>query len=187
MGGLLSDEDEDFHNKKKKTDVFKSNATESTGKQESRFDPVETKNKQNRAKVVAELFGLEEEKKQPQQSQNDRDSSSIWLGLKDPVPAENKTPEVAKAASKTPEHGIYCITVAIPLIMPRWIRLTVKYTSYYSFRSDIFTIFIALSKCLTVEVERSMPAFAGGINTLARRRDSDKFNNQSLTLSTYMR
>jgi hypothetical protein len=106
LNGLLSDEDEDFSNKKNKTDYFKSNAEESTGKQESRYDPSERKKKQNRAKVVAELFGLEEEKKQPQQFQNDRDSSSSWLGLKDILPAENKTLEVSKAASKTPEHGI---------------------------------------------------------------------------------
>ncbi|XP_021933218.1 fas-binding factor 1 isoform X2 [Zootermopsis nevadensis] len=103
LDGLLSDED-DFYDKKKNTGVFKSNTAESTGKQESGYDPSEPKKKQNRSKVVAELFGLEEEKKQPQQSQNDGDSSASWLGLKDSLPAENKTPEVAKSSSKTPEH-----------------------------------------------------------------------------------
>jgi hypothetical protein len=140
LGDLLSDED-DFHNKKKKTDVLKSEATESTGKQESRFEPSEFKNKQNRAKVVAELFGLEEEKKQPQkQSQNDRDFSSSWLGLKDPVPAGDKTPEVAKAASKTPEHGnvqlqLYHSQCKCGLDQPY------KKASDHSFISDMFTIF----------------------------------------------
>jgi hypothetical protein len=106
LGDLLSDEDEDPSKTKKKKDIFKSNLPESTKKQESRSADLEPKNKQNRAKVMAELFGLEEEKKQlQQQSQSDRDSSSSWLGLKDPLSAENKTLEVAKAASKTQAQG----------------------------------------------------------------------------------
>ncbi|PNF37631.1 hypothetical protein B7P43_G11965, partial [Cryptotermes secundus] len=104
LGDLLSDEDESPSRTKKKDNIFKSNLPESTKKQESESDPLEPKNKQNRAKVMAELFGLEEEKKQlPKQSPSDRDSSSSWLGLKDPLPAENKTLEIAKTASQT--HG----------------------------------------------------------------------------------
>jgi hypothetical protein len=107
LGDLLSDEDEDPSSTKKKRDIFKINLPDSTKKQESQSEPLETKNKQNRAKVMAELFGLEEEKKQLlQQSQSERDSSSSWLGLKDPRPAENKTLDVAKAASKTHGQGI---------------------------------------------------------------------------------
>lgn len=111
LGDLLSDEDEDPTKTKKKDDIFKRNSPESTKKQESESDPLEPKNKQNRAKVMAELFGLEEEKKQLlKQSQSDRDSSSSWLGLKDPLPAENKTLEIAKAASQTHGQGtIQCV------------------------------------------------------------------------------
>jgi hypothetical protein len=106
LGDLLLDEDEDPSKTKNKNDIFKSNLPESTKKQESRSDHLEPKNKQNRAKVMADLFGLEEERRQlPQQSQSDRDSSSSWLGLKDPLPAENKALEVAKAASKTQGQG----------------------------------------------------------------------------------
>lgn len=102
MGDLLSDEDEDSSNKNKKSDTFKSNVSESSGKQ----DLLEPRNKQNKAKVIADLFGLEEDKKVTQQPQSDRDFSSSWLGLKESLPAENKAPEIPKAASKTPEHGI---------------------------------------------------------------------------------
>lgn len=106
LGDLLSDEDEDPSKTKNKNDIFKSNLPESTKKQESRSDHLEPKNNQNRAKVMADLFGLEEERRQlPQQSQSDRDSSSSWLGLKDPFPAENKALEVVKAASKTQGQG----------------------------------------------------------------------------------
>jgi hypothetical protein len=106
LGGLLSDgnDDENPSKTKKENVISKSDVPESTRKPESRADPLEPKNKQNRAKVMAELFGLEAEKKQlPQQPKSDRESSSSWLGLKDPIPAENKTLDVAKSASKT--HG----------------------------------------------------------------------------------
>jgi hypothetical protein len=121
LGDLLLDEDEDPSRTKKKNDIFKSNLPESTKKQESESDPLEPKNKQNRAKVMAELFGLEEEKKQlPQQSQSDRDS---WLGLKNPLPAENKALEVAKAVSETHGQGtVQCGAIAYNV---KIIRLTV--------------------------------------------------------------
>jgi hypothetical protein len=123
LGDLLSDEDDD-PSKTKKKDIFKSNLPESTKKQESESDPLEPKNKQNRAKVMAELFGLEEEKKQlPKQSQSDRDSSSSWLGLKDPLPTENKTLEVAKAASQT--HGQGTIQCGVLAYNVKNIRLAV--------------------------------------------------------------
>jgi hypothetical protein len=107
LGDLLSDEDEEHSNSKKKSDVSNSNVTESSRRQQLKSDPSESKNKPNKAKVIAELFGLEDEKKQSQQSQRDQDSSSSWLGLKDPMPAESKTPEVVTASHKTPEQGMY--------------------------------------------------------------------------------
>ena len=99
------DEDEEYSETKKKSDLSNSNVTESSRRQQSISDPSESKNKQNKAKVIAELFGLEDEKEQSQQSQRDRDSSSSWLGLKDRQPAESKAPEVVTASHKTPEHG----------------------------------------------------------------------------------
>jgi len=58
---------------------------------------------------------LEDEKKQSQQSQSDRDSSSSWLGLKDSLPAESKMLEVETASHKTPEHGTVqvCLCVCV--------------------------------------------------------------------------
>jgi hypothetical protein len=124
LGDLLSDEDEVPSTTKKKDEICKSNSPESTEKQESECEPLEPKNKQNRAKVMAELFGLEDEKKQlPKQSQSNRDSSSSWLGLKDSLPAENKTLEIAKAASHTHGQGtIQCDVIAYSV---KNIRLTV--------------------------------------------------------------
>jgi hypothetical protein len=121
LGDLLLDEDEDPSRTKEKNDIFKSNLPESTKKQESESDFLEPKNKQNRAKVMAELFGLEEAKKQlPQQSQSDRDSSSSWLGLKDPLSAENKALEVAKGASESHGQGtVQCGVIAYSVKMVR--------------------------------------------------------------------
>jgi len=107
------DEDDEHSETKKKSDLFSSNVTESSRRQQSISDPSESKNKQNKAKVIAELFGLEDEEKQPQQPQRDRDSSSSWLGLKDHPPAENKTLEVVTASHKTPEHGTVQVCVCL--------------------------------------------------------------------------
>ena len=109
----MDEDDEEPSATKKKSDLFNSNVTESSRKQQSISDPAESKNKQNKAKVIAELFGLEDEKKQSQQSQRDWDSSSSWLGLKDRVPAESKTPEVVTASHKTPEHGTVQVCVCL--------------------------------------------------------------------------
>ncbi|KAJ4427455.1 hypothetical protein ANN_25078 [Periplaneta americana] len=102
LGDLLSDEDDDFSNKKKKADIFKSDVTESPAKQDVKLSEPEPKSKQNKAKVIAELFGLEEEKKQ--QPTRDKESSSGWLGLQDPQSTEKKVPEVTKPINRTPEH-----------------------------------------------------------------------------------
>lgn len=107
------DEDEENSDIKKKNDLFNSSVTESSRRQQSISDPSELKNKQNKAKVIAELFGLEDEQKQFQQSQRDRDSSSSWLGLKDHLSAESKTPEVVTASHKTPEHGTVQVCVCV--------------------------------------------------------------------------
>jgi hypothetical protein len=112
------DEDEENSDIKKKSDLFNSSVTESSIRQQSISDPSELKNKQNKAKVIAKLFGLEDEQKQFQQSQRDRDSSSSWLGLKDHLSAESKTPEVVTASHKTPEHGTVqvCVCVCVCLL-----------------------------------------------------------------------
>jgi len=107
------DEDEEHSETKKKSDLFNSNVTESSRRQQSISDPSESKNKQNKAKVIAELFGLEDEKKPSQQSQKERDSSSSWLGLKDHLPADSKMLEVVTASHKTPEHGTVCVCVCV--------------------------------------------------------------------------
>ena len=107
------DEDEEHSETKKKSDLFNSNVTESSRRQQSISDPSESKNKQNKAKVIAELFGLEDEKEQSQHSQRDRDSSSSWLGLKDRPPAESKTKEVVTGSHKTPEHGTVHVCVCV--------------------------------------------------------------------------
>jgi hypothetical protein len=113
LGDLLLDEDEDHSDTKKNSDLSNSNVTESSRRQQSISDPSESKNRQNKAKVIAELFGFEDEEKQSQPSQRDRDSSSSWLGLKDHLPAESKTLEVVTASHKTPEYGTVCICVCV--------------------------------------------------------------------------
>jgi len=107
------DEDDEHSETKNKSDLFNSNVTESSRRQQSISDSSESKNKQNKAKVIAELFGLEDEEKQPQQPQRDQHSSSSWLGLKDHLPAESKTLEVATASHKTPEHGTVQVCVCV--------------------------------------------------------------------------
>ncbi|PSN49874.1 hypothetical protein C0J52_15996 [Blattella germanica] len=99
LGDLLSDEDDDLTDKKEKISNIKSSVTP-TRKQDSGS---ESTSKQNKAKVIAELFGLEEEKKQSQPIEDDKNNTADWLGLKDSQPAATKPPLVSKTPVITPE------------------------------------------------------------------------------------
>jgi hypothetical protein len=50
LGDLLLDEDEEHSETKKKSDLFNSNVTESSRRQQSISDPSESKNKQKKPK-----------------------------------------------------------------------------------------------------------------------------------------
>ena len=145
MGDLLLDEDEEHSDTKKKSDLFNSNVTGSSRRQQSTSDPTESKNKQNKAKVIAELFGLEDEKKQPQQAQRDQDSSSSWLGLKDRLPAGNKTLEVVTASHKTPEHGTVQVCVCVCVCMCMYVCVDVHVRACGHLLTEAFSLI-----CLSV-------------------------------------
>ena len=106
LGDLLSDEDEEddnFISKKKKSVIYKNTVSENN---QPSSDTSEPQKKQNKAKVIAELFGLEEEeKKEPLQSQGNQSSTASWLGLKDSQAAGSKLSKEVKPVVASREQG----------------------------------------------------------------------------------